>query len=699
MNARDAYATKELAELWGISRQALGSRAKRESWQARKRQGRGGGNEWLLASMPAATRDAIAAAFLSQDAPAITSSAPAIPAAASLPGLTARQRKTALARLVFVREIERATALVGKEKAIRSLLKALADGSLAPGLAELVHVANDRFGSGAHRGLSRRRLYDWCAKFTEGGEMALAPRHRCPDMRVPEWAPAFLAHYQRPQKPALTRAYEDFAAEWTGKAPTIDAVRYWLKKMAMPSREAGRRTGNALLKLRLHKHRKTDELWPGDIYTADGTTFDAEFQHPLHGQPFKPEATAVIDVATRRCVGLSLGENENALVVLDALRMACLFGGIPCYFYTDNGPGYKNDLISGEGLGMMARLDIEMINSIPNRPQGKGLMERAVQTLFMSAAKRFVTCSHADMDRDAAKKIYKLNRKDVDAQGKSKFLPTFDELKQVIVQEVERYNARPHRALPKVVDAATGKRRHLSPDEYWNSFITRGFAPLLVPDAYKGELFMPGRLRSVSNGWVQLHNNQYFAKELEDFHGEKVEVRYDIWDASHVYCWTIKGEKICMAKLDDNAMDYLPMSQVEAGRERRDKGMVARQVKKIERIVPGATVQVPESPPTYTLLADSITRQIPEPITIDCQNAEVESACDDNNGCKIITSLKRPIFQSERERYIWLVANHDRWIEKDHDWIQKYISGEEYKDLQPYYAARGLAWSGISACG
>ena len=54
------------------------------------------------------------------------------------------------------------------------------------------------------------------------------------------------------------------------------AVRRFLDKMADADREIGRDTHNALLKRRPHKRRRTDELWPTDVYTADGTTFDAE---------------------------------------------------------------------------------------------------------------------------------------------------------------------------------------------------------------------------------------------------------------------------------------------------------------------------------------------------------------------------------------------------------------------------------------
>jgi len=238
---------------------------------------------------------------------------------------------------------------------------------------------------------------------------------------VPAWAPLFLACYQRPQNPSLAEAHRDFARAWQAeqpsRAPSIDAVRRFLAKVARPDLETGRKTGNALLHLKPHMKRKTEKLLPGDVYTADGTTFDAEIAHPDSGRPFKPEVVAFLDVATRRCVGISVALAESAAATLDALRMACLFGGIPAMLYTDNGPGYTADVLTRPGTGMLSRLGIEITNSIPGRPQGKGLMERAVKTLCVPAAKQLATCTHADMDGDAAHKVYKITRAQYQKHG------------------------------------------------------------------------------------------------------------------------------------------------------------------------------------------------------------------------------------------------------------------------------------------
>ena len=60
MAVKEAYTTRELAGLLGFSTiRSVLLRAEREGWQSRPRKGRGGGKEWLVSSMPEATRRAI----------------------------------------------------------------------------------------------------------------------------------------------------------------------------------------------------------------------------------------------------------------------------------------------------------------------------------------------------------------------------------------------------------------------------------------------------------------------------------------------------------------------------------------------------------------------------------------------------------------------------------------------------------------
>ena len=148
--------------------------------------------------------------------------------------LTRKQREVMLARLAFVREIERLVATgLPKAAIMDNLIDASRRGELAPHLAPMAGMANDR--SGGKRGLSKRSLERWCGDFARGGEAALAPRRPGPDLTVPQWAAEFLAVYQRPSNPTLADAYRQvFGLPHRPKpgSPSIFAVRRWVKKFS-----------------------------------------------------------------------------------------------------------------------------------------------------------------------------------------------------------------------------------------------------------------------------------------------------------------------------------------------------------------------------------------------------------------------------------------------------------------------------------
>ena len=71
MAMKDAYSTQEMSQITGVSVKSVLARAERECWQFRLRSGRGGGKEWLVASMPEATRIQIAKAVAESSVPAL----------------------------------------------------------------------------------------------------------------------------------------------------------------------------------------------------------------------------------------------------------------------------------------------------------------------------------------------------------------------------------------------------------------------------------------------------------------------------------------------------------------------------------------------------------------------------------------------------------------------------------------------------
>ena len=349
----------------------------------------------------------------------------------------------------------------------------------------------------------------------------------------------------------------------------------------------GRMGDRELKTLKPFIRRGFDTLLPADVYSADGHTFDAEVQHPLHGRPFRPEITSVVDIATRRVVGWSVGLAESAFAVLDALRDSVFKGGIPAILYVDNGSGYKNQLMTDVATGLLSRLGIEMVNSLPYNSQARGVIERLHQTIWVNAAKMLPGYMGRDMDRQAKLNVFKLSRQALKAApGETASMPLigwpgFVEFCQARVDE---YNDRPHRSLPKIADPASGRSRNMTPNEAWALAVAKGFAAHTVSDDEARPLFRPQVLRVIRRCEIELFGNRYFDKRLEEFHSAQLRIGYDIHDPARVWVYDDEGRFICTAALDANKRDYMPKSVLQRGRESRAAGREQRLQVKLDEV-------------------------------------------------------------------------------------------------------------------
>ncbi|MFZ6644453.1 Mu transposase C-terminal domain-containing protein [Undibacterium sp. TJN25] len=465
------------------------------------------------------------------------------------------------------------------KKAARALIDMARKGQADQQLVNMLKMARDERGRSSPDGLPSDRSLLRFVEYQRGG--MLAPKKRERDLTIPAWAPAFLACYQRPEKPTVEHAYREFLRHTTdalGELPSVWQVRRFLSKVGNVTLEMGRMGDRELKTLKPFIRRGFDSLLPADIYSADGHTFDAEVQHPMHGRPFRPEITSVVDIATRKAVGWSVGLAESAFAVLDALRDAVFTGGIPAVFYVDNGSGYKNELMTDVATGLMARLGIEMKNSLPYNSQARGVIEKLHQTIWVNAAKEVPGYMGRDMDRQAKLNVFKLSRKAIAKPGEANVMPLmgWPHFVEFCKAKVDEYNNRPHRSLDKTADPVSGRRRHMTPNEAWALAVSKGFAAHTVQDDEARPLFRPQVLRTVRRCEIELFGNRYFARVLEEFHSEQLRIGYDIHNPDKVWAYDADGRFICTAELDANKRDYMPKSVIQQAREKRAAGREKR---------------------------------------------------------------------------------------------------------------------------
>jgi transposase InsO family protein len=453
--------------------------------------------------------------------------------------------------------------------------------------------AAGRRGKRVYLGVSRRELYMIWADYKEGilsqEKQEILVRSISDFNRA--WIPDFMRFYGQLHKPRQSDARRDYnlwAKEHGKPEVTEDQVRYALKRANIQRNALMTRHGKLAQKaLKSYNVRDTSLLFSGSVFTADGKTFDAEIANPKSGYPYRPEITSVLDVVSRKCVGFSVALDESARAVSEALRRACITHCIPSIFYTDNGPGYRNNTMNADVTGLLVRLGITHKTSLPYNAQGKGIIER-FNHVWSNLATQFATSLHKDNDRQDRQLVHRRTRSELKKQGLSTLLPSFKVFLDACEAEIGHYNNSPHSALPKVEEG--GKMRHMTPNEAWDHF-NIGVDEFKLNSTEVRTLFYPHEIRKTTRGMVQLWTNSYFSLELEKYHGFKVILAVDIHDAKKIWVYEFNKNKpegeqaggfICEAIFHGNHTHYFAPSVLEMAADKREKARVGRLQAKID---------------------------------------------------------------------------------------------------------------------
>ncbi|EEQ0799244.1 DDE-type integrase/transposase/recombinase [Salmonella enterica subsp. enterica] len=521
-----------------------------------------------------------------------------------LNALTENQRQVADARAALVREVFllEDQGNIGRLKAINYVVSKARSGELPPLLQAAAVTANAKRGSG--RTISRDPLYQWVLKYSQAQNAAerlllLAPGKR-EEMKVEEisWLADFLAQYRQSNGRPMTEAYEDFVAEWNRRhaeepymlqiIPSYDAIRRVMKKLPEVTKQKGRITGSEYCQLEGFTRRDWLQMPVNYVWIGDGHGMKLKCAHPIHGRPFSPEVTFVIDGATRFIVGWSMDLAENVFAVAGAIQHGIRNHGKPFIYYSDNGSGETADVLDKEVVGILPRLGVNHPTGIAGNPQGRGIIERLNRTLPMRIARKYRTYFGKGADRETLRKLNRDLRSAFNTlqQGKSlnakqraamRDLPSWSELCEAVREGVEWYNNRPHSELPM---KANGK--HFSPAEYRKKRLAEEDTEIeWLSDVELRDMFRPMVEKPVRRCEIHWLNNIYYAPELRDEHGRKVLISYDIHDASKITVRRLDGSFICEAIWNGNKRAAFPVTAEYHKHQQRIKGMRKRAEEKL----------------------------------------------------------------------------------------------------------------------
>lgn len=407
MQAKQWFSCAELAELRlaGLPRTAreIARLAERDNWGAatdargvplaRRRQGRGGGTEYHVELLPAATRAGLArAGVLAADADldaAMGAEAGATPDAANLWHWLAQQDDAVRA------EAARRLGIIGKIE--------LLEAAGVTRSAAVLDVA-------AAEGVASSTLWNWLRQI-DGVAVAdrlpyLAPRRAGGGKECevdPEIWQALLSDYLRPAKPTWMTAYRRSAEPLAKvKGVALPHPRTLLRKF---EREVPRqvvvlrRDGEEALRRMLPAQiRSVAELSAMELVNIDGHRCDVFVRMP-GGEIIRPTMVAIQDVYSRKYLAWRIAVSED--MVTARLAFADLFAkwGIPKGLLADNGRAFASKWLTGgartrfrfkirdeDPTGLLTALGITIHWAKPYRGQSKPI-ERGFRDFCEAIAK------------------------------------------------------------------------------------------------------------------------------------------------------------------------------------------------------------------------------------------------------------------------------------------------------------------------
>ncbi|MDI7238710.1 Mu transposase C-terminal domain-containing protein [Providencia huaxiensis] len=471
-------------------------------------------------------------------------------------------------------------------------------GILPLTLQQAADNANARKGT-TRRGVSIRSLQEWVTLYqsTNNGDERLAllapGHHKETRPEQVSWLPMFLSHHRNVNGPSLMAAYRTFTEEWQEHyadqptmldvMPSYYAVRRVMDKLPKRERARGRVTGSAARALETYQKRDWSQMPVNGCWISDGKSMNLKVAHPIHGRPFTPELTLVLDGRTRFLVGWSLDLSENVIAVASAYRYGMKLHGKPLFTYSDNGGGEKNKTLDADITGIFPRLGIKHMTGIPGNPQARGIIERLNANIPRRVAQQFQTYNGLGADREhvritsrriesAVKAIENNKELNPVQKGALAKLPSWQQLLDAIEVEVQRYNyEHEHSELPK------RNGRHLTPAAYRQEVLAaEGDEIEYLTEIELREMFMPEVVRKAQRGWIEFNNNEYFAEDLILVDGEDVRVAYDIHDAKEVIIRKLDGTYVCTAIWNGNKVAAVPTTHMAKAIDDRRKRRLAR---------------------------------------------------------------------------------------------------------------------------
>jgi putative transposase len=378
---KDAYTTKEMKAVLGVTVKSVHARAKREIWQSKPREAQGGGYEWLVATMPEGTRHEIrnyferaARAEARKNNPPVPLSLPVAPEDLDEKRLAKGRAKEDLRNLYLGWLKQR-----GRSKKQKDLFITAYKGGMWPEILRLV-------GSTSWKSIERWKVRTERTQSPIANVDLRGLAHRGKSLLTERHIVIILGQILDPNRAKLSEAVRVIQGKCEAEGlhvpsyATVDRFQKQYFQQCFDEWTYFRQGEKAFSdKCSISILRDWSLVEVGDVVIADGHTLNFETVNPATGKPKRMTLLLFFDGASNMPLGWEIMATENIECISSAFRRTAIFlGKMPLVIYIDNGAAFRakffkgcEDLNQAGIFGLYQALGCQVIHAWPYRGQSK----------------------------------------------------------------------------------------------------------------------------------------------------------------------------------------------------------------------------------------------------------------------------------------------------------------------------------------
>ena len=191
-----------------------------------------------------------------------------------------------------------------------------------------------------------------------------------------------------------------------------------------------------------------------------------------------------------------------------------------------------------------------------------------------------------------------------------------------------------------------------------------------IPVQVLNDLMMKTETRTINKHGITFLKMHYRSDAILGIR-DKVNIRYSLFDLSKIYVYSTKGEFLCVAH---RVQKVHPMARILG--TVKDMEEYNKQYLHQQKLKKKLIKQAKQTFPEEELRVIEIE---PEPIY---EIEQIKPNKSTRERCLTVREkqMQKPIFESDYEKYDWLIQNGCTNTE-DRKWIENYIKSNEYKEI------------------